>query len=174
MQGIPTPNIYVLLAALVMPNTIQTGAVADPNGTVTPADINDAAIYYQQGAVNLFWVWQTGAHVWLPCPSFKVYRATLTQTGADAPVATVMQDDFGGVAFAYNSPGIYEVINTTTGWTADKTFIMSDATAYMYGDSGSIACKRLDATYINIRTTDNATPTDGILNNSSLQIIVFS
>lgn len=54
----------------------------------------------------------------------KVYRALLTQTGTDAPVATVLHNALGGtVVWTYGTPGQY--IATLTGaFTSGKTFIL--------------------------------------------------
>jgi hypothetical protein len=38
----------------------------------------------------------------------KIYRALLTQTGTDAPVATVLENSLGGaVVWSYDNPGLY-------------------------------------------------------------------
>ena len=52
----------------------------------------------------------------------KVYRALLTQTGTDDPVATVLENTLGGeVVWARTSTGIYKA--TLTGaFPADKVF----------------------------------------------------
>jgi len=52
----------------------------------------------------------------------KVYRALLTQTGTDAPVATVLENTLGGdVVWTRDTVGIY--IGTLTGaFPADKVF----------------------------------------------------
>lgn len=53
--------------------------------------------------------------------SVKRYRALLTQTGTDPPVATVLENSLGGtVIWAYDIPGSY--IATLAGaFTANKT-----------------------------------------------------
>ena len=41
-------------------------------------------------------------------PSYRVYTAVLTQTGTDAPVATVLENTLGGdVVWSYDSTGEY-------------------------------------------------------------------
>ena len=53
----------------------------------------------------------------------KVYRALLTQTGTDAPVATVLENTLGGeVVWTRGSPGTYAG-TLANAFTADKTFV---------------------------------------------------
>jgi len=60
-------------------------------------------------------------------PSYKVYTALLTQTGTDAPVATVLENTLGiNLTFSYLAVGVYTV-NNPNGW---------DRTKLWYGLSG--------------------------------------
>jgi hypothetical protein len=46
---------------------------------------------------------------WEPARSYKVYTALLTQSGTDAPVATVLENTLGGeVVWSYIDVGVYE------------------------------------------------------------------
>lgn len=55
----------------------------------------------------------------------KVYRALLTQTGTDAPVATVLENSLGStVVWGRTSAGLYTATLAAT-FTADKTLIIS-------------------------------------------------
>lgn len=56
-------------------------------------------------------------------PAYKVYTALLTQTGTDAPVATVLENTLGGaVVWSYMSVGVYEA--TLAGaFTSSKTVV---------------------------------------------------
>jgi hypothetical protein len=40
-------------------------------------------------------------------PKYKVYTALLTQTGTDAPVATVLENTIGNITWEYFGTGIY-------------------------------------------------------------------
>ena len=63
----------------------------------------------------------------VPEPTYKVYTALLTQTGIDAPVATVLENTLGiNLTFSYLAAGVY-TINNLNGW---------DRTKLWYGISG--------------------------------------
>ena len=47
-------------------------------------------------------------------PSYKVYTALLTQSGTDAPVATVLENTLGeDITFSYATTGVYNIVSTT-------------------------------------------------------------
>jgi len=53
---------------------------------------------------------------------YKVYTALLTQTGTDAPVATVLENTLGEVpVFNYLSDGVYEISTTSDIFVQLKT-----------------------------------------------------
>lgn len=68
-----------------------------------------------------------------PTPAYKVYTALVTQTGTNAPVATVLENTIGNIWFTYDGVGSYR-INSNSLFTANKTatFISS-----LDGGSGS-------------------------------------
>lgn len=51
----------------------------------------------------------------------KEYIAILTQEGTDAPVATVIKDDFGDITFFYSGSGLYYAESAGAQFTAGKT-----------------------------------------------------
>lgn len=54
-------------------------------------------------------------------PTYKVYTALLTQSGTDAPVATVLENTLGGdVVWSYSSIGTYNAV-TNGFFTLNKT-----------------------------------------------------
>jgi hypothetical protein len=65
---------------------------------------------------------------------YKVYTALLTQTGTDAPVATVLENTLGEVVFEYYEgfPGEYG-IKLTGGYPVGKTFISGFGSTYGQG-----------------------------------------
>ena len=60
---------------------------------------------------------------------YKVYTALLTQSGTNAPVATVLENTFGGdIVWSYSSTGSY--LGTLAGaFTSQKTFFYINAEA---------------------------------------------
>jgi hypothetical protein len=78
-----------------------------------------------------------------PAPSlpYKIYSATLTQTGTDDPVANVLQNTLGPIVWTRQSPGTYRIDYiqcAALGITQSKGMIL-------IGNAGSI---RLYAAYI--------------------------
>jgi len=56
-------------------------------------------------------------------PKYKVYTALLSQTGTDAPVATVLENTIGGIVWTYIGPGEYQ--GTLFGeFPINKTFVI--------------------------------------------------
>ena len=56
----------------------------------------------------------------IPEPTYKVYTALLTQSGTDAPVATVLENTLGDIVWSYVDVGYY--VGTLLGaFTENKT-----------------------------------------------------
>ena len=56
---------------------------------------------------------------------YTVYTALLTQTGTNAPVATVLQNTTGGtIAWSYSNVGIYVATISDATYTANKTAVL--------------------------------------------------
>ena len=56
---------------------------------------------------------------------YTVYTALLTQTGTNAPVATVLQNTTGGtIAWSYSNVGIYVATISSATYTANKTAVL--------------------------------------------------
>jgi hypothetical protein len=62
-------------------------------------------------------------------PSYKVYTALLTQTGTDAPVATVLENTIGDIVWTYVNPGYYQGV-LTNAFPSNKTFVMAPSSVY--------------------------------------------
>lgn len=72
---------------------------APPAVTTQPAS-------YEDTTNDFTYNWDVPTQQWVPSP--KVYRALLTQTGTDAPVATVLENTLGGaVVWSRTTDGIY-------------------------------------------------------------------
>ena len=68
-------------------------------------------------------------------PKYKVYTALLTQSGTDAPVATVLENTLGGeVVWSYSDVGNYFGSISNEGFVNDKTigFVSNNASAGRY------------------------------------------
>lgn len=104
-----------------------------------------------------------------------VYRALLTQSGTNAPVATVLENTLGGnIVWSYSEIGYY--IGTLAGaFTNDKTYIAAMATATLSDPATTIHqfCYRSSINDIILITGDSNGPNDSILNTSSLEILVY-
>jgi hypothetical protein len=60
----------------------------------------------------------------IPTPAYRVYTAILTQSGTNAPVATVLENTLGGtVTFEYTGPGLYNAVLAGE-FTINKTIAM--------------------------------------------------
>lgn len=118
-----------------------------------------------------------GMASWTPARSYKVYTALLTQSGTDAPVATVLENTLGGtVVWSYWSIGNYR--GTLVGaFPASKTIIQYDPFAFFSGDGIMYVEKNDDIITVQTRQNlwDGTFPTsiDGYLNNTYIQILVY-
>jgi hypothetical protein len=98
-------------------------------------------------------------------PKYKVYTALLTQTGIDAPVATVLENTLElNPTYYYDGVGAYRIEDAQGLFTTDKTFVSSTGT----GGSG-ISININDATTIEIGCTQ-----DDILVNAAFEIRVYN
>ena len=69
-------------------------------------------------------------------PSYKVYTALLTQSGTNAPVATVLENTLGIVpVWSYDEVGYY-ILTASGAFTDTKTFITVDYNRY--GSTGGL------------------------------------
>lgn len=107
----------------------------------------------------------------------KVYVALLSQTGTDAPVATVLKNTLGFIpTFAYSGQGQY-TINSSAGFTANKTWVNTPNTVND-GDPFStgyiIQCAIASTSQI-VLTCSNIVSggADGVINNTPIEIRVY-
>lgn len=109
--------------------------------------------------------------------SVKVYRALLTQSSTDAPVATVLENTLGGaVVWGYVAAGRYTA--TLAGaFTANKTFITAGNGANADGSlTGFLSTARNDSDSFNLRTTPNTdllNNADDLLLATAIEILVY-
>ncbi len=80
---------------------------------------------------------------------FKVYKALLTQSGTDAPVATVLENTLGGtVVWEYRGVGTYRG-QLVDAFTNNKTFILANHSASLLGET-SLLGVRVDDDFVEI------------------------
>ena len=96
--------------------------------------------------------------------SYLVYTALLTQSGTDAPVATVLENTIGTITWSYNGGGSY-LANSSSLFTADKTWSIASA-----NDTGTpIGTLAFDATQILFYNNVG----DGVMFKLSIEIRVY-
>lgn len=95
----------------------------------TGSFVNDVKHYFTKINEIIDWINNIGT------PSYKSYVGLVTQTGTNAPTATILQNTIGTVTYTYSGVGIYHA--TSSGlFTENKTFfIMSSSN---YGSDGII------------------------------------
>lgn len=109
-------------------------------------------------------------------PPYKVYTALLTQTGTDAPVATVLENTIGDIWFTYNDVGVYN-INSDGLFTDNKTFVNISPTVQDAGNSISQTVQFVGGSESTINTLVIQTVgagQDGIPNNTPIEIRVYN
>lgn len=105
--------------------------------------------------------------------TYKVYTALLTQTGTNAPVATVLENTLGGtVVLSRDSAGDYRA--TLAGaFTSGKTFVIPPESP-IFDVVIYIRCYRADDNTIYVQTYDqNGDGEDGRLSNYPIEIRVY-
>lgn len=108
----------ILLIAFSATSFSQTIGIIRTSGN-SGADslrISNDSVFLKIGGV---WVFQDT----LPNPQPKEYIASITQSGTDAPVATVVKDDFGDIFYNYGSDGHFDLESSSTPFTDGKTEI---------------------------------------------------
>ena len=104
---------------------------------------------------------------------YKVYTALLTQTGTNAPVAMVLENNIGNIIWTRSAPGEY-VGTLSNAFVPNKTF------AFAASNDGALSSFQIDYVsaapdVIYLSTFDSTnTLSDDLLLNSSLEIRVYN
>lgn len=103
---------------------------------------------------------------------YKVYTALLTQTGTNAPVATVLENTLGVVpSFSYLDVGYYRI--TATGKLIDlKTWVITSSTDQI-STNNYYSAVRANANRAEIQTAVSGVLTNGLLINHPIEIRVY-
>ena len=108
-------------------------------------------------------------------PAYKIYRALLTQSGTNAPVATVLENTLGGeVACSYNFTGEY-FLTLSGAFPANKLFIpYKSHYITQSGDDGNFIYKnRVSDDVISLSTYVSDSPSNDVLSSYPIEIIVY-
>ena len=102
--------------------------------------------------------------------SYNSYVALLTQSGTDAPVATVLSNNLTGTfTWARTDVGIYTLTTSAATFTADKTIVFLNA-----GSAPSlITGERTSDTVLTIQTISGGLA-DGAITNGAFEIRIYS
>ena len=104
---------------------------------------------------------------------YKVYTALLTQSGTDAPVATILENTIPGFSItpSRSFTGLYQ-LNCTPSLDINKVYFDVINTQIF---SGFIISKEITVGgIIQISTKNGSTPTDGILSRTPIEIRVYN
>lgn len=106
----------------------------------------------------------------------KVYVALLTQTGTDAPVATVLKNTLGGVpVWTRDTPGVYN-ITLSDAFNLNKTVVF---VAEVFDNENGVPAPVVarvnngDESYFPIIVIGDGVGGDGVLNTTSIKIEVY-
>lgn len=113
--------------------------------------------------------WVKEAH-----PKYKVYKALLSQTGTNAPVATVLENTLGGtVVWSYDSVGNYKA--TLSGAFTEGKTMVSWTLQYGEDETNNIIINAVDGLpdYIIVITEISASGANVVLNNTRFKIEVY-
>lgn len=111
----------------------------------------------------------------------KKYVALLTQSGEDAPVATVLENTLGGTVVWTREPGTedgagYYYATLAGAFTANKTIVITQGiinlTSYAVMQA-SVNPGNVNSIEIYTGTLDDAARSDDILSNSLIMILVY-
>ena len=96
----------------------------------------------------------------------KIYRALLSQSGTNAPTATILENTLGGTpTYSYSSTGVYQIVLA-------GLFEVAKTLLFVGGIAGSIACEVDDGIVL---ATRNAAGTlaNSLLSSTSISVIAY-
>ena len=119
-----------------------------------------------------------GAAVWelykeIPTPTYKVYTALLTRTGATAPFPNVLENTIGTITCSYDQLGIY-YINSSGLFTSNKTMVFVGNNSFgLFGNT--LGASRMDNNRVAIvQTTTSGTNDEDWIEPVSIEIRVYN
>ncbi len=131
--------------------------VASPTNANTPAS-------YLNTATGFYYNWNIPLQQWIPVP--KRYRANLSQSGTNNPVATVFENTLGAIVWNRSDVGVYVGI-LVNAFPDGKTWATISRTSF-----STTTIFPEDPSTITVETF-TLVETDGILTKSSVEIAVY-
>ena len=104
----------------------------------------------------------------------KAYTVFLSQTGTNAPTATVLKDDLAVPVWAYSAVGTY-TLTKTGAFTVNKT-VPTKLESYIDNDGNKYTLERTSADIMTLKTyaaVDNTVLANGVLLNQYINIEVY-
>ena len=104
----------------------------------------------------------------------KYYTVFLSQTGTNAPTATVLKDDLAVPVWAYSAVGTY-TLTKTGAFTVNKT-VPTKLESYIDNDGNKYTLERTSADIMTLKTyaaVDNTVLANGVLLNQYINIEVY-
>jgi len=103
------------------------------------------------------------------------YRVTLSQTGTNAPVATVLQDDIATPVWSYSAVGTF-LLTKTGAFTVDKT-LPSNIVGYTDPAGNLFTLERTSANVMTLKTyaaADTTVLANGVLSGQEIYIEIYN
>jgi hypothetical protein len=102
----------------------------------------------------------------------KVYKALLTQSGTDAPVATVLENSLGDIVWTRSNTGIY-VATLANAFTVNKTIVDVPQKNIAVDNVYSYTSNTINTVLLVSRILSTLSPQDGLITNLPILIEVY-
>lgn len=131
-------------------------------------------VYFDTESNGLWYLDNSGSYQEISIgSSYKVYTALISQSGTNAPVATILQNTLGGtLVWSYVDTGTYFATLANT-FLSGKTWMMITTGGSLNTDFGIIIYRNTDS-QLELDTFDNfGSSANGVLLNNSIEIRVY-
>ncbi len=108
---------------------------------------------------------------------YKVYTATLNQSGSNNPTALVFENSIGTIAWTRFAEGVYQATLSNAIFTVNKTLCFPDRKVMRRGPSGEdymVSLERQSNTVVRLNTSSNYVNVDGIMVDLFVEIRVYN
>ena len=155
---------------LLIGTTSDTGSKLQVNGTATFSSSVTATSHVTAGGAATQLVKGDGGLT----VGYKVYTASLLQSGTNAPVATVLENTLGGtVVWTRNAAGQYQgTLNNV--FTANKTVFFTSLNGASGNSAANLYVLRETANIVSVKTLVGVNFIDGHLNPATIEIRVYN